>query len=71
MKFNRWLATVVNDINIIFEKVKFLLVQLRFLDVTQPRTELFDEDNRLLLSNTGAELFRRVVFQLAGFVKNE
>ena len=31
VRFNRWLASVVNEVNIVFERVRFLPVQLHFL----------------------------------------
>ena len=71
MKFNRWLATAVREVEVIFDKVKFLPVHLRFLDGVNPRHDLFDVQNNLLLSNTGAALFKQSVFQLAGFMKNK
>ena len=37
MKFNRWLATAVREVEVIFDKVKFLPVHLRFLDGVKPK----------------------------------
>ena len=53
VRFNHWLAAVVNEVNNVFEKVKFLPVQLHFIAGTSPRAELFDVQNRLLLNNIG------------------
>ena len=62
IKFNRWLAAIVSEVNTIFDKIKFLPVYLKFLDGVQPQ---------LLLSEVGVALFKQVIFQLAGFMKNE
>ena len=71
MNFNRGLAAAVHQVNIIFERIRFLPVQLRFLNEIVPRREMFDEQNPLLLSQLGVELFQKAVFQLTGFVRNE
>lgn len=70
MKFNRWLAAAVNDVNSLFERIKFLPVHLQFLEGNVPKRPLFDQHNSLLLSPLGAAVFKESVFQLAGFVKN-
>ena len=70
MKFNRKLAATANEIDVLFEKVKFLPVHLKFINGTFPRVELFDVNNTLLLNNVGVALFKQAVFKLAGFVKN-
>ena len=70
VRFNHWLAASVNDINIVFEKIRFLPVHLHFIDGSAPRAKLFDDSSKLLLNSVGAALFKQVTFQLAGFVKN-
>ena len=59
MKFNRWLATSVKEVDIIFEHVRFLPVYLKFIEGNVPKLHLFDPQNSLLLSPAGAELFRQ------------
>ena len=71
MKFNRWLAMAAHEVNIIFEKVRFLPVQLNFLEGNEPKRHLFQQHNPLLLSESGSVLFKQAVFQLAGFIRNE
>ena len=70
-RFNRWLSSIVNKINVIFERIRFLPVHLHFIDGVTPKRHLFDEqEGSLLLSLVGAAFFKQVVFQAAGFVKN-
>ena len=71
IRFNRWLAQVTNDVDSIFEKVKFLPIQLKFLEGNRPHRVLFDDVNPLLLSSIGSALFKQAAFQLAGFVQNQ
>ena len=72
VKFNRWLAVAVHEMNIIFECIKFLPVHFKFLEGAEPRRYLYDiQGNLLLLSQMGAALFKQIIFQLAGFVKNQ
>ena len=71
MKSNRWIHNAVDRVNSLFGKVKFLPVQLKFLNgKLGPRKELFKEDDQLTLNEAGAAVFKQEVFKLAGFVKN-
>ena len=71
VKFNRWLASAVCEVDVVFKKIKFLPVHLKFLDGVIPKRNMFNtQNNSLLLSSTGAVYFREVTFQMAGFVKN-
>ena len=70
MKFNRYLAATTENVNSVFERIRFLPVHLHFLDGTTPTPQLFDDTNPLLLSKTGAIYFKQIVFKLAGFIKN-
>ena len=70
MRFNRWLAANTADLDMVFEKIKFLPIHLKFINGIFLRQEMFQSDFPLLPSNIGATLFRQRVFNLAGFVKN-
>ena len=69
--FNCWLHNAADRIDAIFQnKIRFLPVQLSFLQSDGPKLFLFNED-KLKLNQAGVEVFRRAVFQLAGFVKKQ
>ena len=70
MKANRWLAHAVERVDKLFGRIRFLPVQLAFLQGSVPNEVLYNPDDRHTLSQAGATLFRATVFQLAGFVKN-
>ena len=70
MKFNRWLSIAVKRIDALFHRVKFLPVQLPFLNASGPIMEYYNSDDQLTLNQAGAEVLRRAIFRLAGFVKN-
>ena len=66
---NRWMSVAVDRINKMFSRIKFLPIQLKFLNGNLPRKELFNQDG-ITLNPAGAQVFKTQVFQLAGFVKN-
>ena len=70
-KFNRWLANSVDRVNKLFDRIKFLPVQLSFLQGNIPKKEMFDQQNGCTLSAAGAQLFKAEMFRLAGFVQNK
>ena len=70
VKFNRWLTAVVQSANELFEKIKILLVHLKFINAAQPRVKLFNAQDGCTLNEAGAIVFKKEVFQLATFVKN-
>ena len=70
VKFNRWLMQALNSANELFERVIFLPVHLKFINGNQPRAELFNQEDRCTLNAAGAFMFKKQVFELAGFVKN-
>ena len=71
MRINRWFTHAVERVDKLLGKVKFLPVHLKFLNGSQPRLELFREDDGITLSPAGAMVFRNEVFRLAGFVRND
>ena len=70
IKFNKWLATSVQEADKLFGKVKFLPVQLRFILQGAPNQQFFDMKNPLLLNQEGAAMLKMELFKLAGFAKN-
>ena len=70
MKANRWMAHAVDRIQKMFQKVRFLPVQLAFIEGSVPKQQLFDAQDQHTLNLAGAALFRAKVFKLAGFVQN-
>ena len=71
VRFNRWLSVAVTQVDTLFERVKFLPVHIKFLNSSEPRRELFHQDDLFTLNEAGAKLLRNEIFRLAGFVKNE
>ena len=69
-KFNRWLSNAVDRIANMVHKIKFLPVQLKFLDGGSPWMQLFNPQDRLTLSREGATTFRHQTMVMAGFVRN-
>ena len=69
VNFNRWLAAVVRKVGSTFFRVHLLAVQHEFLDQGTPIQRLFHEDG-VTLSATGAFLFKKSMFEMAGFKMN-
>ena len=70
MLFKRWLQNAAIRIDAIFGKVRFLPVQLAFIQASAPRVEYFNNVDGVTLNEAGAQLLKRTIFSLAGFVKN-
>ena len=70
IKMNRWIRNAAERVDTLFAKVKFIPVQLQFLDVNGPKMYLFNQKDRYTLSSTGAKAFRNALFQAASFVQN-
>ena len=70
VKFNRWLANAVGRMNVLFDRVKFLPVHVKFLDEHGPMVELFNDD-QLTLNAARARLLKITIFEMAGFVRND
>ena len=68
-RINRWIASAVEKIQKMFQKVKFIPLHLKFLDAAKPKLHLFQQDG-LMLSAAGAQLFKKLAFEMAGFVAN-
>ena len=69
-KFNRWLSHGVEKAQKIFQKIKFLPVQLSFLQGNVPKDNLYNQQDRMTLSQLGVKVFKCTAFELAGFIKN-
>ena len=70
VKVNRWIMDAVSRLQNIFERVKLLLVQLKFITRNGPHRELFNEEG-ITLNQQGALVFKKEVFRLAGFAVNQ
>ena len=71
MMYNRWLWNTAERIWKIFGEIIFLPAQLKFIGSNGPRMELFNMDDKLTLNQAGVKLLKAILFQLAGFVKNQ
>ena len=67
---NRWIRNAAEKMDVMFQKVRFLPVQLHFIDGTTPKIQYFNDD-KLTVNAVGAKILKQVIFQLAGFVKNK
>ena len=70
MKMNRWLRGAVERVARMFQGVKFLPVQLAFLNGAVPNQQLYNENDQLTLNDAGARVFKQQVFKLARFARN-
>ena len=62
MKFSRWLSVAVHEVNIIFKRIQFLPIHLRFIEGNIPKAHLFEQDNQLLLNVAGQLCFVKWYF---------
>ena len=69
VKFNRNLFAAVARVSKTIKKVKFLVVQHRFIHHSKPVTGLFNSD-LITLNEAGAKTLKSSLFELAGFAMN-
>ena len=69
IKFNRLLATSVNRIRKLDERVLLLPAQHQFVQDAEPIIRFFSSDG-FTLSEEGSRKLKETFFKLAGFVKN-
>ena len=65
------MSNAVKKITMFFPRVRYLPVQIKFINENGPIMNLFKEDDKLTLNELGAKLFKKTVFEMAGFVKNQ
>ena len=70
VRFNRWMANAVDQVGKIFEKIRFLPIQLHFIQESAPKEHLFRQDQPLMINEAGARIFKEHVFLMAGFARN-
>ena len=70
VKFSRWLAAACGEVHSLFDRVKFVPAHLKFLHGNCPRTQMFNQDDLLMLNEAGAKVLRNTIFEQAGFVRN-
>ena len=69
-KFNRGLLNAVDCISKFMDRVKYLPVQLKFIQDSWAVMQFFDEKDKLTLNKMGAALYKKTAFEMTGFVKN-
>ena len=55
----------------LFDRIKYIPIQIRFLNGQNPLNRYFNQDDGLTLNEAGMVLFQKHVFDMAGFVKNQ